>query len=142
MCDFGAALVGGFDLVVCNPPYIASGDIAALAPEVRCDPRRALDGGADGLACYRAIAGQARRLLKPAGHLVVELGVGQEAAVAALFRSAGLAPAPARADLAGIPRALHAQCCHNDAMTHLNIADRQKSTWIIRSRGTSFSPRN
>ena len=108
-CDFGAALAGGFDLVVCNPPYIASGDIAALAPEVRHDPRRALDGGADGLDCYRAIAGQAPRLLKPAGHLVVELGIGQEAAVAALFRSAGLAPSPARADLAGIPRALHAR---------------------------------
>ena len=89
-CDFGAALAGGFDLVVSNPPYVASGDIAALAPEVRHDPRRALDGGADGLACYRAIAGQAPRLLTPAGHLVVELGIGQEAAVAALFRSAGL----------------------------------------------------
>ena len=108
VCDFGVALTGGFDLVVCNPPYIASGDIAALPPEVRCDPRRALDGGADGLACYRAIAEQAPRLLLPAGHLVVELGIGQEAAVAALFRSAQLAPSPAYADLAGIPRALHA----------------------------------
>jgi release factor glutamine methyltransferase len=108
VCDFGAALAGGFDLVVCNPPYIASGDIAALPPEVRCDPRNALDGGGDGLACYRAIAEQAPRLLLPAGHLVVELGIGQEAAVAALFRSARLAPSPAHADLAGIPRALHA----------------------------------
>jgi release factor glutamine methyltransferase len=108
-CDFGAALVGGFDLVVCNPPYVASGDIGGLAPEVRCDPRRALDGGADGLSGYRALAGQARRLLKPAGDLVVELGVGQERTVAALFRSAGLAPAPARPDLGGIPRALHAR---------------------------------
>ena len=107
-CDFGAALVGGFDLVVCNPPYVASGAIGGLAPEVQCDPRRALDGGPDGLSCYRALAGQARRLLKPAGDLVVELGVGQERAVAALFRSAGLAPAPARGDLGGIPRALHA----------------------------------
>ena len=57
--DFGAALTGTFDLVVSNPPYVASGDIALLAPEVRHDPRRALDGGADGLACYRTIAGQA-----------------------------------------------------------------------------------
>jgi len=107
--NFGAALAGDYDLVVSNPPYIASGDIGSLAPEVRHDPRHALDGGADGLACYRIIAGQAPRLLKPAGDLVVELGVGQEAAVAALFRSAGLAPSPARADLAGIPRALHAR---------------------------------
>jgi len=107
-CDFGTALAGGFDLVVCNPPYIASGDIAALPPEVRCDPRRALDGGADGLTCYRALAEQVPRLLPPTGHLVVELGIGQEAAVAELFRLAGLAPSPAYADLAGIPRALHA----------------------------------
>jgi release factor glutamine methyltransferase len=108
-CDFGAALSGHFDLVVSNPPYVASGDIATLAPEVRHDPRRALDGGADALACYRTIAGQAPKLLKPAGHLVVELGIGQEPAVAALFRAAGLASSAARHDLAGIPRALHAR---------------------------------
>jgi release factor glutamine methyltransferase len=109
VCDFGTALKGGFDLVVCNPPYVASGDIAALAPEVRRDPQRALDGGDDGLACYRAVAGQARRLLNPAGHLVVELGDGQEQAVATLCSSAGLSPSPARADLGGVPRALHAR---------------------------------
>ncbi len=109
VCDFGAALAGAFDLVVTNPPYIASGDIAALPPEVRHDPRRALDGGADGLDCYRTIAGQARGCSAPDGHLVVELGIGQEPAVAALFRAAGLAPSPARPDLAGIPRALHAR---------------------------------
>ncbi len=108
-CDFGSAPAGGFDLVVSNPPYIASGDIAALAPEVRRDPRLALDGGSDGLACYRAIAGVARRLLKPTGHLIVELGINQEAAVAALMQAQGLTTQPARADLAGIPRAL---CVH------------------------------
>ena len=104
--DFGAALPQSFDLVVSNPPYIKSGDIAGLAPEVRHDPHRALDGGADGLTCYRTIAGQAPRLLKPRGHIVVELGIGQEAQVAALFRIAGLAPRPAHTDLSGIPRAL------------------------------------
>jgi len=107
-CDFGAALSGPFDLVVSNPPYVINSDIAGLAPEVRHDPRRALDGGADGLDCYRTIAGQAGRLLKPGGHLVVELGFGQEAPVAAMFRTAGLAPRPAHTDLLGIPRALHA----------------------------------
>jgi release factor glutamine methyltransferase len=109
--DWTAALAPEerFDLVVSNPPYVASGDIASLAPEVRYDPHHALDGGADGLVCYRTIAGQASRLLKPAGDLVVELGIGLEAAVAALFRSAGLTPSPACADLAGIPRALHAR---------------------------------
>jgi release factor glutamine methyltransferase len=107
-CDFGAALSGPFDLVVSNPPYVINSDIAGLAPEVRHDPRRALDGGADGLDCYRTIAGQAGRLLKPGGHLVVELGFGQEVPVAAMFRTAGLAPRPAHTDLSGIPRALHA----------------------------------
>ena len=107
--DFGAPLTGVFDIVVSNPPYVASGHFDALPPEVRHDPRRALDGGADGLACYRTIAGQARKLLAPDGHLVVELGIGQEPAVAALFRAAGLAPSPAHPDLAGIPRALHAR---------------------------------
>jgi release factor glutamine methyltransferase len=105
-CDFGAALGGGFDLVVSNPPYVASGDIAALAPEVRHDPRLALDGGPDGLACYRAIATDAARLLAPGGHIVVELGLGQEAAVAGFMKAGGLAVSPARHDLSGIPRAL------------------------------------
>ena len=109
ICDFGATLPGTFDLMVSNPPYIASADIDALSPEVRHDPRRALDGGADGLDCYRAIAGQVPKLLKPNGNLVVELGIGQEPAVAALFRAAGLVPSPARPDLSGIPRALHAR---------------------------------
>jgi len=107
--NFGAALTEPFDLVVSNPPYIASGDIAALPPEVRTDPRRALDGGADGLGCYRTIAEQTPHLLKPDGVLVVELGIGQENAVASLFRTAGLEPAPARLDLSGIPRALPAR---------------------------------
>ena len=73
------------------------------------DPRLALDGGGDGLGCYRAIACDARRLLKPDGHLVVELGVGQAAAVIGLFTQAGLACAPPRPDLAGVPRALAAR---------------------------------
>ena len=61
------ALRGPFDLIVSNPPYIASGDIAALAPDVRdFDPRLALDGGRDGLDAYRAIAASAPSLLAPA----------------------------------------------------------------------------
>jgi len=109
-CDFAAALAdGGFDLVVSNPPYIASGDIASLSPEVRHDPRRALDGGADGLDAYRAIAAQAPRVLASGGHLVVELGIGQASAVAALLTAGGLASILLRTDLAGIPRALQAR---------------------------------
>jgi release factor glutamine methyltransferase len=106
LCDFGTALRSGFDLIVCNPPYVASADIAVLSPEVRHDPHDALDGGPDGLAAYRVIAADARRLLAPAGHLIVELGAGQERQVAALFRTEGLAPTTAHHDLAGIPRAL------------------------------------
>jgi release factor glutamine methyltransferase len=105
-CDFGAALGGGFDLVVTNPPYIASAEIAALPVEVRHDPRLALDGGADGLDCYRAIAADAARLVAPAGCLVLELGIGQHAPVAALFAAQGLDAGAIRHDLPGVPRAL------------------------------------
>jgi release factor glutamine methyltransferase len=109
-CDFGAALVGGFDLIVSNPPYIASHEIATLAPEVRdFDPRLALDGSADGLDAYRAIAADARRLLAPGGTLVLELGLDQAGAVAALLRAAGLEVAEPVPDLAGIPRAISAR---------------------------------
>jgi release factor glutamine methyltransferase len=117
-CDLGAALGGSFDLIVANPPYIASGDIATLAPEVRdYDPRAALDGGRDGLDCYRAIAATIPPLLKPAGALVVELGAGQAAAVGALFSQAGLAPARPRTDLQGTQRALVGRKCGTGAGT-------------------------
>ncbi len=110
-CDYGAALAGGFDLVVANPPYVATIDISGLAPEVRdFDPRLALDGGIDGLDGYRAIAADAKRLLAPGGHLVVEVGAGQSAAVAALLKAGGLAVDPrARPDLSAIPRAVSAR---------------------------------
>jgi release factor glutamine methyltransferase len=106
--DFSAALAGGFDLVVSNPPYIATAEIETLMPEVRDhEPRTALDGGPDGLAAYRTIAADALRLLAPGGRLVVELGSGQEEAVRNVFLSAGLsALRPAVHDLSGIPRAL------------------------------------
>jgi release factor glutamine methyltransferase len=106
--DFGSGLGGRFDLVVANPPYVATGDIAALAPEVRHDPLHALDGGADGLAAYRAIAADASRLLDRQGHIVLELGAGQEEAVTKLLQAAGLTVAPVWRDLSGIARALPA----------------------------------
>lgn len=108
--DWAQALSGPFDLVVSNPPYIPSADIAALDIEVReHDPLAALDGGADGLAAYAAIARALPGLLVPGGACVLELGIGQEADVARLLRAAGLHPAPARRDLGGIPRALAAR---------------------------------
>jgi release factor glutamine methyltransferase len=106
-CDYGAGLAGPFDILVSNPPYVARADIAGLQPEVRdYDPRRALDGGPDGLDGYRAIAAHARRLLAPNGVGAVELGRGQETAVASIFIAAGLAPQAIRHDLSGIARAL------------------------------------
>ncbi len=110
-CDFGTALAGPCDVVVSNPPYIPTGEIAELAPDVRdYDPRAALDGGLDGLAAYRAIAADAPRLLAPGGWLAVEIGIGQAEAVAALFARHGLRveDAPQR-DLAGHPRVVMAR---------------------------------
>ena len=80
----------GFDLVVSNPPYIASHVIETLEPEVRDhEPRLALDGGPDGLDAYRLLAPEILRVLKPGGMFAVEIGYDQSADVEALFRAAG-----------------------------------------------------
>ena len=107
-CDYATGLSGPFDVIVSNPPYIRSADIAALAIEVRHhDPLAALDGGADGLDAYRALVPQAARLLAPGAALVVEAGQGQSGEIEGLMTAEGLAPASApKADLAGIPRAV------------------------------------
>jgi release factor glutamine methyltransferase len=104
--DWAAALTGGFDLVLSNPPYIPSGELPGLMPEVaRYEPALALDGGPDGLGAYRLILSDLPRLLAADGVAVLELGQGQDGAVGGLARAAGFA-AVTRADLAGIPRAL------------------------------------
>jgi release factor glutamine methyltransferase len=96
-----------FDLILCNPPYIPADAIGALMPEVRMhEPRRALDGGADGLSAYRSIMPALAPLLQAGGAAILELGQGQRASVAALAARAGLVEAGCRDDLAGIPRAL------------------------------------
>jgi release factor glutamine methyltransferase len=107
-CDYAAALSGRFDLIVSNPPYIRSCDIAGLAAEVRDhDPHAALDGGPDGLDAYRALIPQAERLLLPGAGLVVEAGSGQSRDIEALMTKAGLiVEGPPKTDLAGIPRAV------------------------------------
>jgi release factor glutamine methyltransferase len=80
----------GFDLVVSNPPYIATDVIETLDPEVRVyEPRLALDGGPDGLDAYRTLAPEILRVLKPGGRFLVEIGFDQRVAVEALFRQAG-----------------------------------------------------
>jgi len=110
-CDYASELTGPFDLIVSNPPYVATGDIAGLAREVRDhDPLQALDGGPDGLAAYRALIPQAARLLAGGAALVVEAGQGQARDIEALMTEAGLTPqSPPRADLAGIFRAVGAR---------------------------------
>ncbi|HUO89601.1 MAG TPA: peptide chain release factor N(5)-glutamine methyltransferase [Rhizomicrobium sp.] len=97
----------GFDIVLCNPPYVPTADIRGLEPEVeRYEPRAALDGGRDGLDAYRALAPRIARLVRPGGHAFLEIGLGQDAAVADLFRQARLEVAQIAPDLAGIPRCI------------------------------------
>ncbi len=104
---WGSALAGAIDVGVANPPYIATDEIAALAPEVaRYDPRRALDGGPDGLAAYRALAPDIRRLLRPTGFACIEVGDGQADAAAAIFAAGGLDEVGRQHDLAGRERCL------------------------------------
>jgi release factor glutamine methyltransferase len=108
--DWATALDARFDLILSNPPYIPEAEIAALDPEVRDhDPHLALSGGADGLDAYRDLAVALPGLLVPGGTAVVELGIGQAADVAALFRAAGLDITATPHDLAGIPRCLVAK---------------------------------
>ncbi len=105
--DWAAPVAGRFDLVLCNPPYIRSGDMAGLMPDVRrYEPASALDGGADGLEAYRAVCAALPGLLVPGGLAILELGAGQRQAVEAIANAAGLRPNGALADLGGHDRAL------------------------------------
>ncbi len=104
--DWAAALDGTFDLVLSNPPYIPSADIVGLMPEVAdFEPGSALDGGADGLAAYRALFATLPRLLAENGAAVLELGVGQAQDVAVLAEQAGFTTTT-RTDLGGVERAI------------------------------------
>jgi len=107
--DWLDGMAGTFDLILANPPYVASDEIAGLAPEVKDhDPRRALDGGADGLDSYRRIATKVASSLLPGGALILEIGAGQADAVRNLFcvADAGLDEPTIRHDLSGLPRAV------------------------------------
>ncbi len=105
--DWGRPLAGGFDLIVVNPPYIASAKIAELAPEVRChDPALALDGGADGLAAYRALLPDLLRLLQPNGKAVLECGFDQAYSLGQIIEANGLRVESRHRDLGGVERCL------------------------------------
>ncbi|MBK7534168.1 MAG: peptide chain release factor N(5)-glutamine methyltransferase [Myxococcales bacterium] len=103
--DLWAPVAGEqFDLVVSNPPYVASEVIPTLSAEVRAEPRMALDGGPDGLAFYRRIIAEASGHLRSGGLLALEHGFDQADAVAAALRAAGLADVETVADLGKNPR--------------------------------------
>lgn len=92
-------------VVVSNPPYIPTGELVALAPEVASyEPRLALDGGADGLVAYRRLLPQAAATVEPGGVVALEVGAGQAQEVAALGTQSGFAQVAIRRDAAGIER--------------------------------------
>ena len=98
-----------FDLVVSNPPYIASDEISTLDPEVRDhEPRLALDGGLDGLDAYRRLASEALRVLRPDGLLAFEIGHTQAGAVSDILQSAGAEDVRVHRDLAARDRVVTA----------------------------------
>ncbi len=100
LSDWFERVSGRFDLVVANPPYVAADEMPGLAPELRAwEPAIALSDGADGLEAYRAIAAGVAAHLAPGGHLMVEIGPTQGAAVAALFAAAGLEDVTVHPDL-------------------------------------------
>jgi len=103
--DWFAEVSGAFDLILSNPPYIAADEMPGLAAEVRdWEPHQALTPGGDGLDAYRAITRGAGGRLMPGGRLLVEIGPTQGAAVAALFRDAGLETVQVLPDLDGRDR--------------------------------------
>ena len=90
-----------FDVIMANPPYIPTGEILSLMPEVRdFEPEKALDGGADGLDFYRKIAGQVKDYLNPGGYVYMEIGYDQGEAVSELMRNAGFTEVEVIKDLA------------------------------------------
>ena len=103
------ASAGACDVVLCNPPYARSADIARVAPEIAWEPCCALDGGADGLDGFRAVAGGAARLLAVDGVAAFEIGDGQARAVGDLMRAVGFGAVVEHRDLSGAVRCLSAQ---------------------------------
>jgi len=108
--DWGGALSARFDVIVANPPYIASADLALLPREVASyDPWRALDGGNDGLAAHGVIAADLPKLLARDGIFVAEVGIGQANAVAGILTANGVAFGGIDRDLSGIARCVVAR---------------------------------
>ena len=106
--DWTQGVTDSFDLIVSNPPYIRQdGNLRADAGGVaRYEPRIALDGGRDGLDCYRQLAPQIAARLEPGGLALLEVGLGQSVNAAAILAAAGLRPARVKADLGGRERCI------------------------------------
>jgi release factor glutamine methyltransferase len=109
--DLGEFDGGSFALVVANPPYIPAADLATLMPEVRdFEPLQALDGGADGLVCYRRLLPMAKRVLASGGWLLLEVGIGQAPFVQTMLLDSHLfVDSFIARDLSGIERVVGAQ---------------------------------
>jgi release factor glutamine methyltransferase len=105
--DWFGAITRSFDIITSNPPYIEAADIAFLARDVKdFDPRLALDGGDDGLICYRAIARGVQQHLADNGRVIVEIGAGQRDDVTMIFAESSLVLEECLRDLAGHDRCL------------------------------------
>ncbi len=129
--DWGAAISGRFAAIVANPPYIATGELAGLPPEVgHFDPRLALDGGGDGLDAYRRMAPAFPALLASGGLLAVEIGAGEAAAVAAIFKAQGLAIDGIERDLSKFERCIVARVGKTDRGKARS--GRLKTSWNVR----------
>lgn len=103
--NWGQGIDQSFDVILANPPYIPEREIDGLEDEVALfEPRDALAGGVDGLDCYRALAPDVARLLKPGGVAALEVGQGQAEAVTRLLQDRGLVFLAVRRDLAGVER--------------------------------------
>lgn len=103
--DWTASITGRFDVVMSNPPYIPTGEIEGLAPEVaHYEPRGALDGGSDGLDAYRALLPLTSEILAPGGMALFEIGAGQHEAICSLACAGGFEVVGLQADIAGTPR--------------------------------------
>ncbi|HVO33020.1 MAG TPA: peptide chain release factor N(5)-glutamine methyltransferase, partial [Elusimicrobiota bacterium] len=96
------------DLIVANLPYVRTSDFETLAPELRWEPRHALDGGCDGLRYIRPLVGQAMEALRPHGVLFLEIGHDQAQSVCALFDPRGWDSPLVFKDLGGLPRIVRA----------------------------------
>ncbi|ARN85287.1 peptide chain release factor N(5)-glutamine methyltransferase [Candidatus Nucleicultrix amoebiphila] len=105
LSDWGLGLKGEFDIIVSNPPYIMKADIARLDDDVKnYEPHLALDGGDDGLECYRVLGGKVKKLLKPDGIAILEIGQNQHNDVEKIFTSEGFKVLEWCQDLSGILR--------------------------------------